>query len=265
MDGRIRSVSSIEPFKCFYMKTLFLFLFLLLFVNCNGQQTPASQHVSTDPPAFRMVSIPEILTVPEDRAAYLVTHYWDHFDFTDRAYIQLPDVTEQVFVDYIDVLAYVTPETASASIKGMLQKAEADPDMFTYLTELYEKYLYDPNSPMRNEELYIPVLEFLTASPRIEEIHKIHPSHLLEVALRNRVGQPATHFTYTLANGRQQSLYDLESEYTLLYFYNSDCSSCKELTGELKASELVRAMVSSGRLQILAVYPDEDLTAWKNH
>ncbi|MCD7976057.1 MAG: DUF5106 domain-containing protein [Tannerellaceae bacterium] len=234
-------------------------------MNCNGQQNRTVQNVEPEALTFKMVTIPEILTSPEERADYLVKHYWDHFDFTNPGYVHLPEVSEQAFVDYIDILAYVSPETASASIKGMLKKAEVNKEVFGYFSELYEKYLYDPNSPMRNEEVYIPVLEYLVYSSQLDDVYKIRPTHLLEVALRNRTGRPATDFTYTLANGRKQKLYEVKSDYTLLYFYNPDCSSCKELTGELKSSEVVNRMIQSGKLKIVAVYPDEDLTAWKNH
>ena len=38
--------------------------------------------------------------------------------------------------------------------------------------ELAEKYLYDPNSPMRNEELYIPVLESILATQVLDDMEK---------------------------------------------------------------------------------------------
>ena len=44
-------------------------------------------------------TIPDSLTNPKDRADYLITHYWDNFNFMDTIYESLP--IEQAFVDYI--------------------------------------------------------------------------------------------------------------------------------------------------------------------
>ena len=68
---------------------------------CNARaQAPAA------PVPFRLPDIPAVLTAPEDRAAYLSVHYWDHFDFKDPSLIERAEVTEQAFVDFISILPY---------------------------------------------------------------------------------------------------------------------------------------------------------------
>jgi thiol-disulfide isomerase/thioredoxin len=195
-----------------------------------------------------------------DRANYLSRHYWDNFDFADTAYIHLPQITEQAFVDYIDVLLLASDSVSSAAIKEMLKKAEVEPVMFTYFTDLYEKYLYDPNSPMHNDELYIPALEAMLVSPVVAE--KIRPAHLLKLARKNRIGKKAADFTYTLANGKNGTLHAIRSDYTLLFFYNPGCHTCKEIMDQLTASLRINYLMQEKKLTIVAVYPDEDLTEW---
>lgn len=87
----------------------------------------------------------------------------------------------------------------------MMSKASTDSSMFVYFSGLYEKYLYDPNSPMRDESLYIYVLDAVLEAPFLDEVSKIRPAHLLELALKNRVGEPATDFTYTLVDGKKRN------------------------------------------------------------
>ena len=162
-------------------------------------------------------------------------------------------------------MKYVTPEVATSSIKGMMHKAAADSSFFAHMAGLYEKYLYDPNSPMRDESLYIPVLESVLDAPVLDEVNKIRPAHLLELALKNRVGEPAIDFTYTLADGKTGTLYNVKADYLLLFFYNPDCHACKEITEQLSGDPLIGRMMSDKKLKILAVYPDEDLEAWRKH
>lgn len=237
--------------------------FVPIFFSCHAQQAAKEENKET--PRFEMVSIPNVLTNPEERAAYLVEHYWDKFDFADTTLTHLPEVTEQALADYINLMQYVSAETASSSMKGMMKKAEVDRTMFSYFVGMYEKYLYDPNSPMRNESLYIYVLEAILQAPVLDEVEKIRPAHLLELALKNRVGEPAADFTYTLANGENRTLYQTEAGFLLLFFNNPDCHTCKEVTDRLAASSVVDDWMKNRQLKILAIYPDEDLEAWRNH
>ena len=137
--------------------------------------------------------------------------------------------------------------------------------MLEYFAMLAERVLHDPNSPLHSDELYIPVLEALVASPWLDEWEKIAPEHDLRMALQNRVGLPANDFRYTLASGRTGTLYGIRADYTLVFFNNPDCGMCERIRAEIVASPLLSEMIRAGRLEVLALYPDEDLTAWRAH
>ncbi len=243
------------------MRNVYITGLLISFLACGGTGTKENRETEQEPLAFKMISIPAIYTDPADRAEFLVNNYWDNFDFSDTRFLERPDIVEQAMVDYLDVMRLVPYETASASLSKMMKKAEADSTMFSHFAGMYEKYLHDPNSPMMNEELYIPVLQAIMASSVMDNVDKVRPAYQLEIALKNRIGEKGNDITYTLANGRKGSLYTLSAEYILLYFFNPDCSSCKEITAELSGSPVVNQRLSDKSLKILSVYPDEDLTA----
>lgn len=222
------------------------------------------------PDTFILPRIPEIMKDPEERAKYLVMHYWDRFDFADRNLIQRPEITEQAFVDYINILGYVPKENADASLVYTLQKAEIDTMMYVHFTELFEKYLYDPNSPFRNEEYYLPVLQEVVSSPLLTEERRSRYGFQQEMSRQNRVGESANDLTYTVSSGQSFRLYDLRSEYTLLMFTNPGCSTCAAVTERLRESKELKdvlALNSPTRtmLTILALSPDSDPEEWKAH
>lgn len=255
------------------MKYLPIVILSLFFNACSGQSAEKKEAAAdeaagtpqTQVRRFQPVAVPSMITDPEERAAWAVAHYWDHFDFRDTAYVHLPEVTEQALTDYIDLLHYVSLQTATASLSAMLAKAEVEKKTFAYFFDLYEKYLYDPNSPMRNEELFIPVLQTVIGSSVFDETEKIRPAYLLEQTLKNRIGETAADFSYTLADGRRQTLHGTKADWLLLYFYNPDCHMCKETTQQLASGLAVAKWMEEKGLKILAVYPDVDLTAWKAH
>mgnify|MGYP000903916448 CR=1 FL=1 len=250
------------------MKHVCILVMLALLTSCNAATTStvkAEENQQVNPPTFKMVSIPSILTSPEERAEFLVKNYWNNFNFTDTTYLAFPDVVEQAFVNYIDILPHTKFEVAASSLKKTIEKSSAEKKMYTHFFELYERYLYDPNSPMRNEEFFIPILEATIATPALDETSKIRPQSLLQLALKNRLGGNASDFTFTLENGQKQSLYKQNAEYVLLYFYNPGCPACEEAIAKTKASPVITTLLTNKKLKIVAIYPDEDLNEWKKH
>jgi peroxiredoxin len=77
-------------------------------------------------------------------------------------------------------------------------------------------------------------------------------------------GQPerASDFTYTLASGEQGTLYAIHSEWVLLYFYDPDCEDCHALMERLNDSDALNRLIREKRIQVLAVYPEEDTARW---
>lgn len=118
---------------------------------------------------------------------------------------------------------------------------------------------------MRNEEVYISVLDALIASSVLDETEKIRPQGRRELAQKNRVGTKAIDFTYTLASGKKSTLYNISAPYTLLFINNPGCHACAETIGALKNAPAISQAVSQKKVQILSLYPDAELDEWKKH
>lgn len=214
--------------------------------------------------SFPTISIPEMLPA-EERAKYMAEHFWDRFDFQDTTFCNKPDITEQAYANYLDILRYVEPAVAQQSVAALMKSAEVDSTMFDYFASLSDKYLYDPNSPFRNDELLIPALEAMIATPLLDEAEKIRPQALLDMAQKNRIGHKANDFTYTLHDGRSGRMYAIEAEYLIIFINNPDCPACKEIREQIGASPMLSEMIERGIMKVLAIYPDEDITAWLNY
>lgn len=249
-------------------KLFSLLLPLCLCTACGNSKanSVSKADASTDTiTVFTLPAIPPMLNTPELRADFLVRHYWDNINFADTNYVHHPEITEQAWVDYIDILKIVPSKTADAAIKDVFKQAEKAKTSYLYLAEQADKYLYDPNSPMRNEELYISVLDALIASPILNETEKIRSQARRELAQKNRVGTKAIDFTYTLASGKKSTMYALKVPYTLLFINNPGCHACSETIEALKNAPAINRAISQKQLQILSLYPDEELGEWKKH
>lgn len=247
---------------------LFVGFMLFMFFTCGhkGKQTGKVPEDSIRKMEFVMVPIPQDITAPKERANYLVSHYWDNFNFSDTAYIHQPEITEQVFVNYIGILPHSSRTSAYFSIGEMMTKVKnSSQRMYRYFLEMYKKYLYDANSPMRDDEFYIPVVDYILKDTVSDIATKERAKFALSMMQKNRKGEVATDFTYTLQSGKQGTLYQIKSEYILLMFYNPDCYACSNVINYLKQSKLINTLLQQDRLEILAFYPDNDLSIWKKH
>lgn len=249
------------------IKLLSFLIPLSLCAACNSKASSVSTHeVPTDTiTVFTLPSIPPMLNTPELRADYLVQHYWDNVNFADTNYVHHPDVTEQAWANYVDILKLVPAKSADAALKGVFAQAEKEKRCYLYLAELADKYLYDPNSPLRNEELYISVLDALLSTPVLSDVEKIRPKARRELAQKNRIGTKALNFTYTLASGKKSSLYAMNASYTLLFINNPGCHACAETIEALKNATTINRALTLKSLQILSLYPDEEVDEWKRH
>ena len=169
-----------------------------------------------------------------------------------------------MFESYARYIALISDRPADgAAMDTLMRRASTSRPMLDYFTTLAERVLHDPNSPLRNDEFYIPVLEAQLRAPWYDEYERIAPEYDLRMASQNRIGRPANDFRYTLASGRSGTLYGLQAEYVLIFINNPGCAMCREIREAITASPMLSEMIERGRLEVLAIYPDEDLTEWK--
>ena len=215
---------------------------------------------------FTYPEVPSLITDPNLQLDYFIRHYWDHFDFADTTYIPTPEITEQAWVDYIDFLNRIPLNKAQEAIKAMMSKsAQNSKKLFLYFTEMADKYLYEPNSPAYNEEFYIPVLEVMVQTPALDDIEKIRPQYRLDWAYRNRIGTKASDFQYAGITGQSGSLYQVSAEYTLLFFNDPECKSCKDHIEGIRKSVVMSKLIADRKLKVLSIYSDQNVDEWKTN
>lgn len=230
------------------MKKCIAALSILLLISCTGKNAESSRQADQDkqaPKSFSMLTIPAILVEPGARAQYLVENYWRLFDFSDTAYLEI-EVTEQAFVNFAQMLRMsdlVPYNRAVAGIHSMLDKAQVNNAMYHYFTKLYKKYFYQGNSPLMNDEYYIPVLEHMLQSPLSSLSIKTTVQLELKRLMRDRSGELAEDFDYTLISGKTQRLYSIKAAFTLIFFNNPDCPACESVLNQLSASPVLSELL----------------------
>ena len=232
------------------MKTRLFTLFALW--ACTLVQAQAQQ-------SFPYPAIPDTLRSVEQRAGYLSEHYWDNYNFADTLLLKSKEVTEQGFVNFIDILNRFNLDNTSKGVahkdiaqKGITRKDIARKDItqkdiacFTRkafsnaaakerFENLIEHYFEDQLSPVRNDRVYLIFLEEMKNSPCFNETEKERIAFKIKTTNKNLPGDIAINFNFKDENGKEHQLSDYKDQKVILYFYDPDCENCHKVSVWLK-------------------------------
>ncbi len=248
----------------------------LLALSCGPRKTKAPVNPTR---AFPSAEIPMMITEPAERMAWLGEHFWDRYTATDSLYysdsvtvngVPLEELEKQVGI-FVTLLEQVAPEEGFTAMVNLYTRMEAfqtafdGANMLQELTGLVSRYFYDPNSPVRSEELYLPFAQAMSACPLITALDRERYAYEARMCALNRPGTRAADFRFVDTAGHRHTLYDIKADMTLLVFGNPDCHACKELQASLENSVELSASIASGQLKVVDIYIDQDLEAWREH
>lgn len=229
----------------------------------QNNETPSVTEVASLQ-ELALPDVPTMLTAPEERATYILTHFWDSLNTGDTLTCHNSDFMEQNIVNFLSLFPHADGKARAEGMGTMLRIVATDSVTFRLVTNVVERYLDDPNSPMRCEEYYITYLEELLRLSHLSEAERLRPTHRLELARKNRPGMMATDFSYTARNGKRCRLHTTTTtaRWLLLVFYDPACDHCTEILQSLSESPTIGRCIADKKLAVLAIYTEGDRDLW---
>ena len=228
---------------------------------------------------FPSVTPPGAISDQAARLVWSAENFWN--SFTDTSVFFPGDTTmvngvlkedvEEAMGTYATMLGMVPLDVAQRSQGrffgriSAFQEAHPESGMFQEIVELASKYFYDPNSPVRSEDIYLPFVQRLSQSPLVPEGMRMAYAFDAEMCSQNQTGSVVADFSFTTIAGRKMRLSGIKAENTLLFFSNPGCPACAEIIESLEGSQHVAALISSGRLAVVNVYIDQELDEWRTY
>lgn len=258
------------------MKVKSFLIISVVFLATGCKERKAEQFTALP---FPDTKVPSVIQDSKEVAEYLAEHWWDGLTDPQRDYpcdsslvsgVSRGDV-EQKFANWTVVLNAVDHDHAVKSVTRLFDRAlacerkDTASNVFESMTSIVEKYLYDPNSPMRNEDFYGPYVERLSQCDLIDEGMRGAYGFDAKMCTLNRTGTKAVDFRFADKSGKIRSLYDIKADNIILFFSNPGCTACLDIINTLKSIPAVVSGVDSGRLAVLNIYIDEDLNAWREY
>lgn len=169
------------------------------------------------------------------RFYYTRDHYFDHIDLTDSRMLRTPFLFNRVET-YIDKLTIQVPDSVIQSIDYLLQEMKPSRDLFRYyLIHFLNKYAGSKVVGM--DAAYVHLAQNYYGKGMATWTDEEQLNKILENAEKIApllIGKTAPNISMQKRDGTPIALYDVDSEYTVLYFWRYDCGHCKKSTPYMK-------------------------------
>ena len=256
------------------IKITFILAVLLLAAGCREKK--AEQFTALP---FPDLQLPSMISGQQEALEYMAVNYWNGITDPSRSYpsdsllvsgVRRGEV-EQKFADWTSIMEYAGYGVWSKAVGNLYDRAlacerkDTTSQVFETFVDLFQKYYYDPNSPMRNEDVYYHFVSRYASYEGLTDVEKAKYEREARLCALNRIGTRASDFRFADRRGNITNLYDIKAELTLLFFSNPGCDACMNIINVLREDPVISSMVASGRLAVANIYIDEDIQAWRSY
>ena len=251
-----------------------IFAALLIVAGCKEKKAEQFHALP-----FPDVQIPSMIDGQQEALEYMAINYWNGMTDPSRNYpsdsvlvsgVRRGDV-EQKFADWTSIMDYAGQGVWSKAVGNLYERAlacekkDTSSQVFETFVELFQKYYYNVNSPLRNEDVYYHFVSRYASFDGLSDVEKGKYEREARLCALNRIGTQAADFRFADRRGRMTNLYDVKAEMTLLFFSNPGCNACMEIIEVLRDEPMISSQVASGRLAVVNVYIDEDIQSWRDY
>jgi peroxiredoxin len=218
--------------------------------------------------ALEEPSIPDSPTLPNGQKDtlfpyhYYKTHFFDNIDFNDARLLQSPIFYLKV-TNYMDKMTPQMVDSINLSADYLVEKARNNPDIFKYIV-YWLTYRYESSKIMGMDAIFVHMVKkyysthqaYWADSTQLAKMEQ--RAFILEPIL---IGKRAPQITMVDSTGKTISLYDVKAKYTIVAFWDEDCSHCQKEIPRLQ--ELYVNKLKSLGVEVYAVATEDKVKAWK--
>ncbi|MBW6490927.1 MAG: DUF5106 domain-containing protein [Lentimicrobium sp.] len=195
---------------------------------------------------------------------YYKAHFWDGIDLQDDRLVRTPFLHGKV-EQYLSKLTVPAPDSLISSIDHLFELAGDNTETFKYLM-WYLTIKYESSEIMGYDAIFVHLVDKYYDDPKMEWMNQTVKSNLIKKAdgLRNiLIGRIAPEMILFDTLQQPVSLHQIKADYTLIYFWDPDCSHCKQETPLLREFYLKNKDIIN--LEVYAVCMDTSWVEMKNY
>ena len=169
--------------------------------------------------------------VREQRYRFYKRHYFDGIDLADPRALRSPYLAQRID-DYLEKLVVPHPDSINAELDALLAAMRPAPETFKFYTS---KFLndYAASNIVGMDAVYVHLGEAYYMSGDAYWADSATVAKIAENVAKAKpllIGQPAPDLKVSDRRGGTIDLAAVESPYTVLFFFDPECSHCKKQT-----------------------------------
>ncbi len=195
---------------------------------------------------------------------YYADHYWDNCDFNDNAMVYTPIFAPRL-IQYYDKVVHPAIDSIIKYTDILIKKSENSPELYKYIV-WYASSRFERSKYLGHDAIFVHLVRNYYEKglcPWVDETvleRMIDRANTLEPIL---LGKTAPWLIMPDIDGKFHTNYDFNTDYTIMYFWDTDCGHCKVTTPKLL--ELYKRAKDSLNFDVYSVCLTSDSVKWKNY
>lgn len=167
---------------------------------------------------------------------YNKDHFFDNIDINDERLLRTPILQARLNAFFANVVIQ-SPDSISKEIDKIIGKVKDNYKVFQFIS-VYLFNHFRESEIMGHDAIVVKLADEIYLTGKADWVSKDFKDDLKKQVDRirpNLIGVKAHDLVMNSYKGVFVSLYDIEKDFTILYFWEPDCGHCAEATPKLKA------------------------------
>lgn len=194
---------------------------------------------------------------------YNKDHFFDNIDITDERLIRTPILQNRLNTFFTNVVIQA-PDSINKEIDIIINKIKDNYRIFQFVSVFLFNHFRE-SGIMGHDAVVVKLADDIYLSGKADWVTDEFKEDLKRQVDRirpNLIGQRAHDLIMDSYLGRPVALYDIEKEFTILYFWEPDCGHCNEATPKLK--DYYDKAKDSG-VEVFSVCTSADRQKWQKY
>ena len=192
---------------------------------------------------------------------YYKSNYWRGISLADERLVRTP-FFELKLEKYYKELVFPQSDSIKKEIDAMLLEARPSKEMFKYLLVHFVQKYINPEY-MGQDAVFVHLFEKYVNTGQADFFTAQYKDHMTKRAyslMANLIGQPAANLDMVDSSGKSVPLYNVQSEYVVVCFWDPGCSHCKEVVP--KVDSIYKAKWKNQGVVVYGVKTDGTKADW---
>lgn len=211
----------------------------------------SSQDVITIPPLFEYPVPPEDLEDITSRCNYLVSHFWENFNFNQKQSVD-QNALNHAFQVYITAASLADKTLTFKEIDKLIGKISKNPTLLVQFAKAAEDNLYGPRADFWQDDLYLKFAETIAKNKKVGDSRRRKYTHQANILKNTHIGNQMPEFEFINSANESKKYFPMSTP-TLLIFADPENIDWRMQRMKLDTDSKLNQALEKGKLNVIFI------------